>query len=69
MKQIQKIDKKKAKKDIISALDEYENIILLGFKPTGEAALITATDDEIYDKLGLAIMVFLKGLAKEVEED
>lgn len=27
------------------------------------------TDDEIYDKLGLAIMVFLKGLAKEVEED
>lgn len=69
MSKTEKIDKEQAKKDIISAVNEYDNVILLGFKKTGDATMITATEDEIYDKLGLAIVQFLNGLKEEVDKD
>ena len=66
---MENISKEQARKDIIDALDKYENVIAFGFKTNGEAAMIAATEDEIYDRLGLAIMRFLERIAKEIKEE
>ena len=52
---MEQLEKEQAKKKIIAAVEEYDNIIAFGFKKNGEAVTITATDDPIYDKLALAI--------------
>lgn len=66
---MEQFDKKQAKKEIIAAVEEFDNIIAFGFKKNGEAVKITATDDPIYDILALAIQKFLEQLAREVEEE
>lgn len=66
---MEQLEKEQAKKSIIAAVEEYDNIIVFGFKKNGEAATITATDDPIYDKLALVIQKFLEQLAREVEEE
>ena len=64
---MEKIDKEQAKQDALSMIDEYENVLVFGFKKNGQSALVTITEDEIYDKLGLAIVSLLERIAKEVE--
>ena len=64
-----KIDKKAAREQILGLLDTCDNVIAFSFMRDGKAALVTCTEDEIYDKLAVAIMRFLQRLAKEVEED
>lgn len=66
---MEQLEKEQAKKGIIAAVEEYDNIIAFGFKKNGEAVTITATDDPLYDKLALAIQKFLEQLAREVEEE
>ena len=66
---MEQLEKEQAKKGIIAAVEEYDNIIAFGFKKNGEAVTITATDDPNYDKLDLAIQKFLEQLAREVEEE
>lgn len=66
---MEKIDKEQAKKDALSMLDEYENVLVFGFKKNGQSALVTITEDEIYDKLGLAIASLLERIAKDVEKE
>lgn len=68
-KNMEQLKKEQAKKEIIAAVEEYDNIIAFGFKKNGEAVTITATDDPIYDKLALVIQKFLEQLAREVEEE
>lgn len=58
-----------AKKEIIAALDEFDNIIFFGFRKTGEACCLTKTNDAIYDKLALAITALLERTAREVEKE
>ena len=66
---MEQLDKEQAKKEIIAAVEEYDNVIAFGFKKNGEAVTITATDDPIYDRVALAIQKFLVQLAREVEEE
>ena len=63
------LEKEQAKKRIIAAVEEYDDIIAFGFKKNGEAITITATDDPIYNRLAFAIQKFLEQLAREVEEE
>ncbi len=65
----EKIDKDQARREAIDLLDGYENVLLFGFNKNGQSALVTVTEDEIYDKLGLAIAKQLELLAKEIEEE
>ena len=64
-----KIDKEAAREQILGLLDTCDNVIAFGFMKDGKAALLTCTEDEIYDRLAVAMMTFLQRLAKEVEED
>ena len=64
-----KLDKAEARKQITGLLDICDNVIAFGFMESGKVALLTCTEDEIYDKIALAMMHFLQQLAKEVEED
>ena len=66
---MEQLEKEQAKKNIIAAIEEYDNIIVFGFKKNGEAVTITATDDPLYDKLAMAIQKFLERIAREVEEE
>ena len=66
---MEKIDKEQAKQDALSMLDEYENVLVFGFKKNGQSALVAVTEDEIYDKLGLAIVSLLERIAKDVEKE
>ena len=66
---MEQLEKEQAKKKIIAAVEEYDNIIAFGFKKNGEAVTITATDDPLYDKLAMAIQKFLERIAREVEEE
>lgn len=63
----EKISKEQARQDALRVLDEYENVLVFGFKKNGESAVVGVTEDEIYDKLGLAIVKILEQLGKEVE--
>lgn len=65
----EKISKEQARKDALRVLDEYENVLVFGFKKNGESAVVGVTEDEIYDKLGLAIVKILEQLGKEVEAE
>ena len=65
----EKISKEQARQDALRVLDEYENVLVFGFKKNGESALVGVTEDEIYDKLGLAIAKMLEQLGREVEEE
>lgn len=65
----EKINKEQARQDALRVLDEYENVLVFGFKKNGESAVVGVTEDEIYDKLGLAIVKILEQLGKEVEEE
>ena len=65
----EKINREQARKDALRVLDEYENVLVFGFKKNGESALVGVTDDEIYDKLGLAIAKMLENLGREVEAE
>ena len=65
----EKIDRERARKDALKVLDEYENVLVFGFKRNGQSALVGVTEDEIYDKLGLAIAKMLEKLGKEVEAE
>lgn len=64
-----KIEKAEAKKQIASMLDTCDAVIAFGFKLDGETTLVTATDHEIYDKLGLAMAVQLQKLGKQIDEE
>lgn len=65
----EKINREQARQDALRVLDEYENVLVFGFKKNGESALVGVTDDEIYDKLGLAIAKMLENLGREVEAE
>lgn len=65
----EKISKEQARQDALRVLDEYENVLVFGFKKNGESAVVGVTEDEIYDKLGLAIVKILEQLGKEVEAE
>ena len=65
----EKISKEQARKDALRVLDEYENVLVFGFKKNGESVLVGVTEDEIFDKLGLAIVKILEQLGKEVEAE
>ena len=65
----EKIDREQARQDALRVLDEYENVLVFGFKRNGQSALVGVTEDEIYDKLGLAIAKMLEQLGKEVEAE
>ena len=65
----EKIDREQARKDALRVLDEYENVLVFGFKRNGESALVGVTEDEVYDELGLAIAKMLEQLGREVEAE
>ena len=65
----EKIDREQARKDALKVLDEYENVLVFGFKRNGQSALVGVTEDEVYDKLGIAIATMLEKLGKEVEAE
>lgn len=65
----EKINKEQARQDALRVLDEYENVLVFGFKKNGESAVVGVTEDEIYDKLGLAIAKMLEQLGREVEAE
>ena len=65
----QKIDKETARKEALAMLDGFENIIMFGFRKNGDSALVTVTEDEIYDRLGQAMAKQLEILGKEIEEE
>lgn len=65
----EKINREQARQDALRVLDEYENVLVFGFKKNGESALVGVTEDEIYDKLGLAIAKMLEQLGREVEAE
>lgn len=66
---MEKIDNTQARKDAQRVLDEYENVLVFGFKKNGESVLVGVTEDEIFDKLGLAIQYMLEQMAKQVEAE
>jgi len=65
----EKIDREQARQDALRVLDEYENVLVFGFKRNGESALVGVTEDEVYDELGLAIAKMLEELGREVEAE
>ena len=65
----EKISKEQARQDALRVLDEYENVLVFGFKKNGESVLVGVTEDEIFDKLGLAIQYMLEQMAKQVEAE
>lgn len=67
--EVEKINREQARQDALRVLDEYENVLVFGFKKNGESALVGVTEDEIYDKLGLAIAKMLEQLGREVEAE
>ena len=64
-----KLDKAVAVKEISSLVRDCPNVIAFGFYKGGKTAMITATDDAIYDRLGLAIAKMLQQLGREIEEE
>ena len=42
---------------------------MFGFRKNGDSALVTVTEDEIYDRLGQAMAKQLEILGKEIEEE
>ena len=64
-----KLEKAEAKKQIASMLEKCDAVIAFGFMLNGETMLVTVTDYEIYDKLGMAMAVQLQKLGKQVEEE
>ena len=65
----EKISKEQARQDALRVIDEYENVLVFGFKKNGESVLVGVTEDEIFDKLGLAIQYMLEQMAKQVEAE
>lgn len=65
----EKLDKAIAVKEISSLVRDCPNVIAFGFYKGGKTAMITATDDAIYDRLGLAIAKMLQQLGREIEEE
>ena len=57
---MEQLEKEQAKKNIIAAIEEYDNIIVFGFKKNGEAVTITATDDPLYDNGNMFLYRYTK---------
>lgn len=64
-----KLDKAVAVNEISGLVRDCPNVIAFGFYKDGKTAMITATEDEIYDRLGLAIAKMLQQLGREIEEE
>ena len=64
-----KLDKAVAVNEISGLVRDCPNVIAFGFYKNGKTAMITATEDEIYDRLGLAIAKLLQQLGREIEEE
>ena len=64
-----KLEKKEAKKQIVSMLENCDAVIAFGFMLNGKTTLVTVTDHEIYDKLGMAMAVQLQKLGKQIDEE
>lgn len=64
-----KLEKAIAVDEISKLVLDCPNVIAFGFYPNGKTAMITATEDEIYDRLGLAIAKMPERLGREIEEE
>lgn len=64
-----KLDKAVAVNEISGLVRDCPNVIAFGIYKDGKTAMITATEDEIYDRLGLAIAKMLQQLGREIEEE